>query len=50
MLNKNVLLIITFMALWLTGCAFMHDGQGWDHEGDATTHEDSTPYLFDHKH
>jgi len=37
-------------ALLMSGCSSLHDGEGWEHEGDPETHSDSKPYLFEHKH
>jgi len=47
---KRVILILFFGSFMIVGCSNMHDGQGWEHEGDSNTHENSTPYLFEHKH
>jgi len=47
---KKLVLALFFSALLSTGCANMHDENGWEHEGDSSTHEDTTPYLFEHKH
>lgn len=47
---KKFILILFFSTLFMSGCSSMHDGAGWEHKGDAKTHSDSTPYLFEHKH
>jgi len=48
---KIGLVIFTFWALLgLNGCSSLHNGQGWEHKGNAETHEDSSPYLLEHKH
>jgi len=47
---KRFIFILIFGALLMSGCSSLHDGKGWEHEGDPETHADSTPYLFEHKH
>jgi len=47
---KNILLILLFISFTTTACSSMHDGKGWEHEGDPNTHADTTPYIFEHKH
>jgi len=48
---RNVLMTMLFISIAsLNACSSLHDHAGWEHEGDAETHEDSTPYLFEHKH
>ncbi|MDX8398534.1 MAG: hypothetical protein R8K49_09490 [Mariprofundaceae bacterium] len=49
-MQKYLLLVLLSMALNLQACSSMHDGKGWNHMGDKKTHQDSQPYVFEHKH
>ena len=42
--------LLVFLATALNGCASLHDGKGWEHERGSKTHQDSSPYLFEHRH
>jgi len=46
----TVFVLPAFLAMALNGCASLHDDKGWEHEGDPETHQDSSPYLFEHRH
>ena len=50
MKNNHFLLAAIFIALLSSGCASMHDDQGWDHMGNPTTHEDDASSIFEHRH
>jgi len=49
-MKKLVLAMGLMLIFTLSGCASMHDGQGWEHMGDPETHQDSSPYIFEHDH
>lgn len=48
--GNPLLLAAILIAVWSSGCASLHDGKGWEHGGNPSTHQDATPYVFEHKH
>jgi hypothetical protein len=49
-MNKLTTVAMTIAAIWIGGCAMIHDGKGWEHTGDPETHQDDQPYILEHKH
>ncbi len=41
---------VWFFFVLLSGCSALHDGAGWEHTGDPVTHQDESPYVFEHRH
>jgi len=39
-----------FLTAPFSECASLHDGTGWEHEGNSESHQDSIPYIFEHRH
>ncbi|MDQ6991051.1 MAG: hypothetical protein Q9M11_04895 [Mariprofundaceae bacterium] len=51
MMKKHQFLLLTIVvALLSSGCASMHDGEGWEHMGDSITHQNRTSSVFEHRH
>lgn len=44
------MLVFLLATAGMSGCAKLHDDKGWEHEGDPGSHEDATPYIFEHRH
>ena len=49
-MKKLTVLSMVLAVTWIGGCSTMHDRKGWEHAGDAETHQDNQPYTLEHKH
>lgn len=44
------LMAMMMAAIWISGCSSLHDGKGWEHTGDSSTHENDQPNILEHRH
>jgi len=42
--------VSTLLTATFSGCTSLHDGKGWEHEGSPESHQNLTPYIFEHRH
>ncbi len=49
-MNKITGVAMILATTWVSSCSILHDEKGWEHQGDSETHQDSQPYILEHKH